>query len=300
MIGTTTTAQNWSTKATRFLEDNRPCLPTKDYCLLTEILAECDNTSSIEKLCDAWKPLQTRSKLQPFHSLHILCFNVHGLSQRWGEVSLLAKAHEFDILVLGEVGAVDFGLLASSFANFVRFYQKDENGHGGVIAMVRSDIATTRISCPLPNVCVIDLHLKQTIRLVALYAPDRKTWHWQDLSAYVTKHSMLMGDFNVDLEQDGEKAEALLDWMDTCALGPVVPDAFTSLRADRTIDYALTSGVALPMQTEENGTTSDHKLLLGILTCEGMGKSEGSRSLVSVHPSALVHVRLLGRFMDEQ
>jgi hypothetical protein len=51
-----------------------------------------------------------------------------------------------------------------------------------------------------------------------------------------------MGDFNIDIEQDGKKANDLLERMDLCSLGPVVPDSNTSLLSERTIDYALKIG----------------------------------------------------------
>ncbi|CAF4207607.1 unnamed protein product, partial [Rotaria magnacalcarata] len=31
---------------------------------------------------------------------------------------------------------------------------------------------------------------------------------------------MILGDFNMDIEQDGEKADRLLKWMDSCCHGP--------------------------------------------------------------------------------
>ena len=91
-----------------------------------------------------------------------------------------------------------------------------------------------------------------------------------------------MGDFNVDLEKDGAKAEPLLEWMDSCSLGPFVPSANTSLRSDRTIDYALAVNVDITVQTYEGGTTSDHKPLLCVMACEGNVKTEGSRTTWSV------------------
>ncbi|CAF4363453.1 unnamed protein product, partial [Rotaria magnacalcarata] len=157
--------------------------------------------------------------------MHLLCFNVRGLDLRWGEVCLLVKRHRFDIIVLGEVGHVDFSLLGAAFANYRIFYQAGENPHGGVLVLIHHDIPTTRISRSLQNVCVIDLLLGQTIRLIAIYAPVSKSWDWMDLSSFVTNRCTITGDFNIDIEKDGEKAERLLEWMDSCCLGPFIPDS---------------------------------------------------------------------------
>ncbi|CAF2604331.1 unnamed protein product [Rotaria sp. Silwood2] len=91
-----------------------------------------------------------------------------------------------------------------------------------------------------------------------------------------------MGDFNIDIERDGDKADRLVEWMDSCSLGPVVPDTNTSLRSDRIIDYAITTGVDLTIQTYEGDTSSDHKPLLGVLISEGGKMGERSRTIWSV------------------
>lgn len=236
---------NFDAKATRFLDNARTILTLNDFHLLTELLCDWHSASSLFDLFSKWKLFQKSLTHQACSFLHILCFNVRGLDLRWGEVCLLARTHLFDIITLGEVGHVDFSLIGAAFSNYRIFYQAGENAHGGVLALIRNGIPTTRVSCSLPNVCIIDLLLEQTIRLTALYAPASKTWEWADLSPFVTSHCMVMGDFNIDMERDGEKADRLLEWMDSCSLGPVIPDSNTSLRSERTIDYSVTTGVDL-------------------------------------------------------
>ena len=183
---------------------------------------------------------------------------------------------------MGEVGTVDFSTISASFANYNLFYQEGENSHGGVLILIRYGIPTKRVVCALPNVCIIDIVLEQTIRLAAIYAPASKTWKWNDLSPFITKCCIVLGDFNVDLEEDGEKADRLLEWMDLYALGPVVPDSPTSLRSERTIDYAAATGVDLTIQAYEGFTMSDHKPVFAVLTCDTLENVEGSRMIWSV------------------
>ena len=90
---------------------------------------------------------------------------------------------------------------------------------------------------------------------------------------------MIMGDFNTDIEKDGEKADQLLEWLDQCLLTPVTPDSNTSLRSNRTIDYALTTGVDLTIQTYEGITNSDHKPLIGTFTGNNATKRYASRTI---------------------
>ena len=100
--------------------------------------------------------------------------------------------------------------------------------------------------------------------------------------SFVTSSCIFMGDFNIDLERDGEKAVHLLEWMDACSLGPVIPDANTSLRSERIIDYAVAAGVDLTIQTYEGYTSSDHKPLFAVLSCDTMKNVKGSRTSWSV------------------
>jgi hypothetical protein len=91
-----------------------------------------------------------------------------------------------------------------------------------------------------------------------------------------------MGDFNVDLEKYGDRADSLLNWADGCGLAPFLPNAHTSLRSHRTIDYLFARGIESSVQTYEGATTSDHKPLLCVLTCERREACMGSRTIWSV------------------
>ena len=226
--------------------------------------------------------LQTLLQQQLFSYIYLLCFNVRGLKLRWGEVCLLVQKHHSDILVLGELEQVDLSLVGAALANYNVFYQAGDNSHGGVLVLTRKDIIVTRVTCSLPNVCVIDIPLSEPIRMIAIYAPVNKTWSWTDLRPFITSRCMIMGDFNVDIERDGDKADRLLEWMDSGSLRPVVHDANTSLLSDRIIDYAVTTNVDLSIQTYEGMTSSDHKPLLGVFTDEDPPKHEGSRTKWSV------------------
>ncbi|CAF4447448.1 unnamed protein product, partial [Rotaria magnacalcarata] len=199
-----------------------------------------------------------------------------------GRSLFIRSKYHSDILVLGEVGHVDLSLVGAVLSNYDFFYQAGENAHAGALVLIRKDIHVTRVFCSLPNICVIDIFLSETIRLIVIYAPASKTWNWTDLTTLITHHCMIMGDFNIDIERDGEEADKLLEWVDSCSLMSVIPDSNTSLRSDRTIGYAVTNGMDLTIQTYESDTSSDHKPLLGVFTDEGVPKTVGSRTIWSV------------------
>ncbi|CAM4809265.1 unnamed protein product [Rotaria magnacalcarata] len=196
-----------------------------------------------------------------------------------GRSLFIRSKYHSDILVLGEVGHVDLSLVGAVLSNYDFFYQAGENAHGGVLVLIRKDIHVTRVLCSLPNICVIDIFLSETIRLIAIYAPASKTGNWTDPTTVISNRCMILVDFNIDIERDGEKADQLLERVDSCSLMSVIPDSNTSLRLDCTIDYAVTNGMDLTIQTYEGDTSSDHKPLLGVFTDEGVPKTVGSRTI---------------------
>ena len=200
---------------------------------------------------------------------------------------MLARKYQSDVIVLNEVGRVDMSLVGAAFPNFNASYQAGENAHGGVLVLIRNSIPVIRVKCCVPNVCVLDLKFQKPIRIMGMYAPASKSWRWPDLSPFISRQCVVIGDFNVDLEKDGDKADQMLEWMDTCSVGAILPSTCTSLRADRTIDYALTTGLDMSIQSYEGLTTSDHKPLLGTIAIDEVRKAEGFRTVWSVFTSVL-------------
>ncbi|CAF5164186.1 unnamed protein product [Rotaria magnacalcarata] len=173
-----------------FLDQTRNTLVPKDFSLLTEVITEWHAASSFNELLIQWKRHHKSFQQQSSNYIHLLCFNVRGLELRWGEVCLLVEKHHSDILVLGEVGHIDFSLVGAAFSNYGVYYQAGENSHGGVLVLIRKDMTVTRISCALPNVYVIDIHLREPIRIIALYAPASKSWNWTDITSFITEYGL--------------------------------------------------------------------------------------------------------------
>ena len=233
------------------------------------ILTEWESSCTLSSCCLGWKKYDSVDTFSSFNSLHCLSFNVRGLKHRWNEVLLLARNFKFDVIILVETGAFELPWLNKLFPDKSIYCQKGENSFGGVIVMIRKDLKTKRYDCNLPNVCAVDIELEKKIRIVGIYAPDSKKWSWIDLTQLISIKCVLMGDFNIDLDKDMKSSEILLQWADSCNLVPHLPESFTSLRTDsgRTIDYAFTSGVPISIQIYEGGTTSNHKPILSVLSC---------------------------------
>jgi hypothetical protein len=140
------------------------------------------------------------------------------------------------------------------------FYQAGENPHVCVLICVHSSIATLRVSCALPSVCVLDIQLKELLRIITLYASASKKSQWSDLSLLtITRCALMKGDFNVDLEKHTETTMHLLDLTNSCSLAPSLPDTHTLLRTDHTIDFALTWMINIMAEPYEGKITSNQK-----------------------------------------
>ncbi len=251
-----------------------------DFNLLSDIVEEWLSFPTLSSCLSHWKSSKQVCSYSFSSQLHILLFNVRGLDERWEEVLLLIDKYKIDCLILTEVGAFDFALVNQLFVNFKYFYQKGENSWGGVLMLFKSSLIVTRVKCDTPNVCIVDVKLERTIRLLGIYAPKSKTWSWDTLSKYINDSCSLFGDFNIDLEskKDERAANDLVKWSEVRALVPVLPEASTSLRSERIIDYAFTRGTPLTLQTCVDNTTSDHKPIIGVLKGESKENAWGSNT----------------------
>ena len=135
------------------------------------------------------------------------------------------------------------------------------------------------MECTLPNICVVDIKTEETIRILGVYASESRSWNWQQISPHLSENCVMFGDFNVDLDQHGCKAESLLNWADSHFLAPFTPNNPTSRRANRIIDYAFSNSLNIDIQTYSGNTTSDHCSILSVLSTRTKEKVKGK----SVH-----------------
>ncbi|CAF2106977.1 unnamed protein product, partial [Rotaria magnacalcarata] len=178
-------------------------------------------------------------------SLHVILFNVHGLDLRWQEALLLISSFKFDALILVETGEFDNSFHQKIFQRYRFLHQKGENRNGGVLILIKETFSISRVPCSIPNICVVDIKGEDNFRIIGVYAPDSKSWSWDDLSAFVSSKCVIYGDFNIDIMDDGKKL--------TCYFIGV-------------IDYAFIKGLNLDIQVYNGNTTSDHLPVLSVIS----------------------------------
>ncbi|CAF1456150.1 unnamed protein product [Rotaria magnacalcarata] len=203
-------------------------LSSFDFNLLSEILSEWEDSLFLDSCLSLWHNYVTLHKNSFHSSLHVLSFNVRGLELRWQEVLLLISSFNFDILILLETGNIELPFFQKIFNNFKMFYQKGENKNGGVLVLLKLDIQVTRIECKLPNVCILDIKGEEVLRIAGVYAPESKSWTWDDLSQFLSRKCVVFGDFNVDIDHDA-------------------------------------SGLSIDIQIYNGNTTSDHTPIISVI-----------------------------------
>ena len=253
----------------RFLRQARSSLSYYDFILYCDILNEWESTPLLANLLEQWELCKCDDSTLSLNAFQVLSFNVRGLELRQQEVLLLANSFNPEVLILLETGVFDLPFCVRVFSSYQVFYQEGENPHGGVVVMICNSLKCERVEWKLPNVCVVDILGERStgkkLRICGVYAPESRTWQWDDLSKAITSNCVVCGDFNVDLEEDSTKSDELSSWADSVALSPYLPKNHASLRSNRTIDYAFTSGRAIDIQTLEGKTTSDHKPLISTI-----------------------------------
>ncbi len=254
-----------SNKRNLILDKAKKTLSHFDLNLFCSILSEWESCPLLSSCFSLWEKFVHVDSSMAFSSLHVLMFNVRGLDTRWQEVLLLISSSNTDLIILLETGDIDLSFYSQAFSNFKLYFQPGENRNGGVLILIRNDIRVKRIDCQIPNVCVLDIKVEDEFRIIGVYAPVSRSWDWHDLSHFVSENCVIFGDFNVDLENDVKKAEDLLAWADSSNLSPFLPDCPTSLRSDRTIDYAFSNLAKIDIQKLNTNTTSDHYPILSIL-----------------------------------
>lgn len=249
-----------------FLSRAKVSLSRFECNLFTEVLCDWERSLFLSSCFTKWqKCIPVPNSSCSSSVLHVLSFNVRGLDKRWQETILLDTSFNFDVLILLETGRLELSFYEKCFNQFRLFYQKGENRNGGVLLLVRNTLHVSRLQCNIPNVCVVDIKGNENLRIIGVYAPASKSWSWDDLSSYVSNKCVIFGDFNVDISEEGSKAASLLKWTDDQFLAPFIPDSPTSLRSNRIIDFALSSGTALKIQTYHGNTSSDHVPILSVI-----------------------------------
>ena len=230
-----------------------------DFRLFSSILTEWESSSLISSCLERWEKFVKKTESIK-KGIHVLSFNVRGFDLRWQDVLLLTAKCESDMVSIPETGDIDITFCQQAFHDFSIFFQKGENKNGGVLILVRSQLYARRIRCDVPNVCIVELYLAVIIweSLASTYIPESRSCIWHHLSPIISKLSILYGDFNIDLEKDTTKTSRLLNWADTFLLAPYIPKQKTSLRSDRTIEYALSNGLDIHLLAHNGGTTSAH------------------------------------------
>ncbi len=226
---------------------------------VSSVLEEWFSDSTLESVLAKWESNECPQS-NNFIPLNVLNYNVHGWGSRATEVMDLIFKVESPICVFTEVGE-----LWNTFKipHFNSFYQKGTNHCGGVMLLIGKHLRATRIEIDIENTVIVDVHgLSEQIRIIGIYWPQDQTRDLNDLRPFITKGTILTGDFNATSDEWGSphtdrRGAYLKRWIEENDLTYIPTSFHSSKRSERHIDLTFTNLNRVDNETVFYGT-SDH------------------------------------------
>ncbi|CAF3510010.1 unnamed protein product [Rotaria socialis] len=157
--------------------------------------------------------------------------------------------------------------------HFNIFHQHGTNRSGGVCIAIRKHLKGSRIDLNIENTIIVDVNgLSETVRIIAIYWPADQTRVLEELESYITKNTIITGDFNASVKEWGstsadKRGRILKAWVEKNNLCYIPSLSNSSKRSNRNIDLTFTNLGGTRGETLKMGT-SDHWPIM--ITCENL------------------------------
>ncbi|CAF4474316.1 unnamed protein product [Rotaria magnacalcarata] len=174
------------------------------------------------------------------------------------------------ICVFTEVGEL---WNTSQIPHFNIFHQYGTNKSGGVCIAIGKHLKGSIIDLNIENTIIIDVDgLSKTVKTIAIYSSVGETRILGELEPYITKNTIITGDFNASVKEWGstsaDKRERILkEWVEKSNLCYIPSLSNCSERSNRNIDLTFTNLGGTRGETLKMGT-SDHWPIM--ITCENL------------------------------
>jgi hypothetical protein len=129
--------------------------------------------------------------------------------------------------------------------------------------LIGKHLRATRIEIDIENTVIVDVHgLSEQIRIIGIYWPQEQTRDLNDLRPFITKGTILTGDFNATSDEWGSphtdrRGAYLKRWIEENDLTFIPTSFHSSKRSERHIDLTFTNLNRVDNETVFYGT-SDH------------------------------------------
>ncbi|CAF2139620.1 unnamed protein product [Rotaria magnacalcarata] len=241
-----------------------------DQKVVDEVLSEWFTAGTLDNILTHWENKTQKKVEREQVSLNILCYNVQGWGSRSLEVIDIVDKIEASICVFTEVGEL---WNASQIPHFNIFHQHGTNKSGGVCIAIRKHLKESRIDLNIENTIIVDVDgLSETVRIIAIYWPAGQTRVLGELESYITKNTIITGDFNASVKEWGstsadKRGRILKEWAEKNNLCYIPSLSNSSKRSNRNIDLAFANLGGTRGETLKMGT-SDHWSIM--ITCENL------------------------------
>ncbi|UJR07208.1 hypothetical protein I4U23_011496 [Adineta vaga] len=143
------------------------------------------------------------------------------------------------------------------------FYEKGTNKNGGVVIVVGKHLKATKLETNMAKTLIIDIFgLNEPLCVIGVYWPDSQKRDIEEISQFITKNTIIAGDFNASVKQwnspnTDKRGEILEKWCTENNLEYIEGTMNSSKRSKCNIDFSFTNFPGITGETLEFGT-SDH------------------------------------------
>ncbi|CAF1049213.1 unnamed protein product [Adineta steineri] len=233
--------------------------PFKTQKRIVPILSDWFSSSTLNNVLSHWEnnPCPSRNKFTP---VNILTYNVEGWGTRALEAIDLIYKVDSPICVFTEVGELWDTIKVPHFSSF---HQKGTNHSGGVMILIGKHLKATRIDTDIENTVIVDVFgLSEQIRIIGIYWPQGQKRNLNDISPFLIKGTLLIGDFNATSDvwcspYTDPRGTTLMKWIEDTDLAFIPTNHHSSKRSNRHIDLPFTNLNRADCETIFFGT-SDH------------------------------------------
>mgnify|MGYP001151580594 FL=1 len=172
--------------------------------------------------------------------------------------------YEAAFIICTEVGELWY---QQKIPDFNMFHERGTNKNGGVVIGVGKHLQASKVDTNIENTLVIDLFgLNEPLRVIGIYWPDKQKRNLDDIIPFVTKNTIIAGDFNATVQEwdspsTDKRGKIVRKWSEDNHLKYISGTGNSSKRSLRNIDLTFANFEGITGETMKIGS-SDHWPLL--------------------------------------
>lgn len=246
------------------LDRLKKCQTTeKDQKRISPVLTEWFGSTTLSRVLSNWEEHGGEKRILADKNSKVLSFivyNIHGFKSRALEVIELIHQVDASFGIFTEVGN---RWHTQTIPDFKIFHERGTNKNGGVIIAVGKHLKASKVETNMANTLIVDIiGLEIPLRVIGIYWPKSQKRDINEISALITKNTVIAGDFNASVKEwnspkTDKRGEIIKSWSEENSLRYIHGTTNSSRRSDRNIDFTFTNLEGITGETKKFGS-NDH------------------------------------------